>query len=360
MYNNDFIEAFVKGTLGKKRTNSSWKVVDYPDGAQELRYYPTESGMKISDGKGVFIYETLGYRSPDGITIYNAARLAYIGTHMAWGSRTRNWGQCDQQRDIEKAGAIGIPFTIFRDVPITGFKFIHKPIAEQIQVAADTWKDGKKVVIMRPRHFVGAAIFNVGDNNYLFDIDRNELKNGIVNPFVVLLPKPCTTVEEAYDSLIPEEIKQATTPVYRQGEFFFVFVSDESPVITDLTDEEWEILKYKPMRIGFTRQAERMFMDDVEYHENNLTPEQQAFNDAHARYDEVRNKLDSINPASGSIDGGSGSHRADKIIQSEGNIYVSGKISHTRREHGDLILEGWYKVVKNNAVKSITVRGEID
>jgi hypothetical protein len=88
------------------------------------------------------------------------------------------------------------------------------------------WSGGFYIV---DRHFAGATVVQVGDEFFLFDTDREELQHFGFNPFFTHLPRPVTTVDEAYDALMPDEVHEAVNNgvnVIRQGEFFFVPVPD--------------------------------------------------------------------------------------------------------------------------------------
>lgn len=41
-------------------------------------------------------------------------------------------------------------------------------------------------------------------------------------------------------------------------------------------------------------------------------------------------------------------------------LLVSGKVSHSGREHADLNLNGWYKPVVNTSIRSFTITGDVD
>ena len=50
----------------------------------------------------------------------------------------------------------------------------------------------------------------------------------------------------------------------------------------------------------------------------------------------------------------------EKFVKQYINTFVTGKISQSRRQHGDLILDGWYLVVPNTGTMSWTITGDID
>jgi hypothetical protein len=122
------------------------------------------------------------------------------------------------------------------------------------------------------------------------------------------LPEKCSTIEEAYEMLKPDEVKRAEDigeTIYRQGEFFFIpaYSIDGETFIPQGGEEITQI------RIGNSRP--------------NTVSEGYAIN---------------------------------------GKFYVTGKISHTGREHADLFLDifKWYKVVPNTSKANFQLTGDID
>lgn len=178
---------------------------------------------------------------------------------------------------------------------------------------------------LRPRderdsHFIGAMVFKItarsgrgkskSADHFLFDIDRNDLKEGVFNPFLSKLPSPVRTIEEAYDLLKPQEVRDAErflkSPCPRQGEWFFI------PVVGD-----FEVKKVRDSWSGGPpRHAEAVLQSK-----------------------------------------GNRAHYVDKLSE-EG--YVKGKVRHGGHEHPPIKLETWHKPVPNSAIESFTVTGGVD
>lgn len=400
-----FIEAFTEGKLGKKTVEGQWRVQKVDN---QVDYYFTgkESGItklvftghvqrRVGYGwqrETVEEKETVAYRFPDGTVIYNANVLD-VAVRKAWGNARHDQGRSDCQIILDNAGAKPIPFSLFEesgmslDDAIMAFKWVVKPVAESLKrrhsenkyvgtnvEGADAY--GRKTVFfITTEHFAGRAIYAVGEKYFLFDVDRKEQEeNGIFNPFVVELPGPAASFEEAYAMLMPQKVREAIeagVPVQRQGEFFFLKYSDEIPVKIELTDEEKHILRYPPSKMGFflTEKYGRgvhWVHDDRDPIDNPKTPEEIAYNEAATRYRDIRRRVDDAIPEEVNIDarlgtGGTGRHKASVGIRdASGELYVSGTVVHSGREHGDLHLEGWWTVVPNTAVKSVTIQGKID
>ncbi len=155
---------------------------------------------------------------------------------------------------------------------------------------------------IQSRHFTGARLFQCGSKVFLMDIDRVEVENYIFNPFLVEIPDTkVKTVSEAYEALKPESVKQAekeNKKVLRQGEWFLIDAGNVVP-----------LGEIKP---GFLRVG--------------------------------RNRP----------------NRAEKYFSDGEKHFVSGVMSHTGREHKELILESWYLAVPNTSSNSFQISGDID
>ncbi len=362
---SEFMEGYMKNTLGKKTKEGNWGVINWGH-MDVLQYYPSDVPKASED---------VAYRLPGGEVVVNANRLKYVGKSMAWGNEAR-WATEQNQRKIqsflENLGGILLPFTLFSEtgMDIRDFEWVQKPIpggeTVKIKEKENHYFNEFDRYVIRERHFVGAMVFKIGNEFILFDIDRKEIENGIFNAFIVKLPEPVGSVEEAYKSLRPQEVKDATekgVDVQRQGEFFFIKVGDECPVKVMLTDEELRILRHPPSKWGFGLAVNRGWIDDSSEitGKEELTPLEEEYQREAKAYNEVRLKFESITPTGGTISSvASAGHEAESYVLVDGTYYVRGKVKHSRREHGELNLEGWYKVVSNRAVQSFTIRGEID
>lgn len=174
--------------------------------------------------------------------------------------------------------------------------------------------------VIKPRHFIGACLFEMQGKFFLFDIDRNEIQNGIFNPFIVELPGASESIEAAYDSLKPAEVKEAERrglKVLRQGEWFFIPVKGSYEPVKD--DERGGRVLRGELRAGDNRPnyAEKFF----------------------GRVQESQNRWG----------------RNEISVE-----LVSGTVEHSGREHAPINLKGWYKPVPNTSVKSFTLTGDVD
>lgn len=412
----EFIEMFARGVLGKKRKLRNWQVEEVDDqqdlyffnkhsGVTKLTYTGTAGVEKMPRNRG-WSYsrpthtrristETIAYRYPDGSILYNA-NVLWIATRKANGVAIHDHERSNVQIYFDGLGAKPLPFTIFResgtrdDIAALHLKVIMQGSPETVQRKTGRryidaiWrrvteengsttrimeKEGYYEDVIQDEHFIGACIYEIDGTYYLFDYDRKEqAENKIFNPFVVELPGPADDFDEAYALLMPDEVKKAKASgieVQRQGEFFFILHSKESPVKIVLSEEEEKIIRYPPSWAGFMyRRSESMGRDDSKPCEpeegESLTELQKEFNAASERFWEVRNRVDSMIPIQVVI-GGMTHHTASCGVRDEnGVLYVTGTISHTNREHGDLTLLGWWKVVSNTAVRSVTIQGRID
>ena len=166
----------------------------------------------------------IGIRPPgQPLGVFNGSRLLYGTSHAA---------QKRPQIAAEKAGAIPVPFR-----NVVSKKEGAGMDLSKLEILA--WSGSEKMVIppvqrrrewvgdfyVIERHFAGALLMRVGDKYFLFDADREELKNFGFNPFFTQLPGPASSIDEAYKLLMPPEVAEAIKKgkeVKRQGEFFFV------------------------------------------------------------------------------------------------------------------------------------------
>ncbi len=243
----------------------------------------------------------------------NSSRLRYEGTRMAFGNRTRPWGLTPSQRIVEAMGVPQLPFgaLIEAGLKISEITILDKSGPETVKrrdrQVKDVWK-------YRDVHFTGAMLFKTGTATFLFDIDREEIKHGIFNPFIVQLPNFANTIKDAYNSLVPDEVREAMADgvkVLRQGEHFFIRICDTLIYKADTEVNRWS--------------------------DNNEVINVQARLTVQGNRDHVASMF---NRQSG---------------------LVSGFVRHEGREHIDLDLnDGWYRPVSNTAAKSFTIVGDVD
>lgn len=242
----------------------------------------------------------------------NSSTMTVSGTRVAFGHRTRSWGASEPQKVMESMGVPMLPFNAFTQagLKVTQTRIIDQGGAETVRRSTKEDRKGNK--IYENVHFTGASLFQNGDSYFLFDIDRVEIEHGIFNPFIVQLPRAVSSIDEAYDSLIPLAVRTAKAEgktVLRQGEHFFIKVAEADA--------------YK---------ADRGARNDT-------------WNDGFKQ-----GRLS----AQGNRD-----HIASRYNEKSG--LVSGFVEHQGREHLDLDLTmGWWRPIPNTAVKAFTITGDID
>lgn len=319
-------------SINKAKSKPAYKVPR--NVAQDLREAMTAffSGQTLKAGNYVATENALVYRSisvVDGFKqdvlclrliqdsqahyLGNSSRMTVAGTTVAFGQRTRNWGRATEpQQAMEAMGVPMLPFSAFIEagLKVTETRIIDQTGAETVRRIKGEDRKGNK--IMEDAHFTGATLFQNGDAQFLFDIDRLEIGHGIFNPFICQLPRAVKNIAEAYDSLIPLAVRTAKAEgkeVLRQGEHFFIKVADADAYKAD---------------------AARVAAD---------------WNDA---FKEARMS------AQGNRD-----HIASRFNEKSG--LVSGFVRHQGREHLDLDLTmGWWKPVPNTATRAFTISGDID
>lgn len=159
------------------------------------------------------------------LVMMNGGRISYGG-----GSR---WGVSYPQRLAMDSMAMPIPLRLIMDQKPQGLgkkiedvKVVEWTGQEDITVAVDGNRRRYDVHNwLEKRHFAGGAVIAIGDEYFLLDADRQELGYFKLNAFFTKLPGPVKTIKEAYESLIPHEVKGST--FIRQGELFFRPVTDD-------------------------------------------------------------------------------------------------------------------------------------
>jgi len=167
-----------------------------------------------------------------------------------------------------------------------------------------------------------------------------------VGNFVAILEKPCKTIEEAYESMKPDVVKEyekkGLVP-YRQGEWFFIPFNKDPRLIEDIKsiEKEWyidifrkcpicgKVAKWLPYKCyKHTRDAKKE-IDIVEV----------------KRYWLKFPRLEDYS-----------NHCARKVGKYKGLIVALGPIRHMNRDHEILRVEGWYYALKNIVKKAISTR----
>jgi hypothetical protein len=286
----------------------------------------------------------------DGKTIFlgNASILDLIGRTVAYGNENRNRVETDIQRQMRSSGFVMIPFSVFDEagLDLTEFKEIDKGPEKSVVVKEQRhggYPDYKTYTERVTRHFTGASLFSVESKLFLFDIDQREIEHGIFNPFLVeLTDNKITTIKDAYESLKPKAVKDALKRglnVKRQGEWFFI--PSKAPKIRKLSDKEKLLL---------------MVSVSSEWGARGLLPQKEI-----RRLMKGRTKLLNSIARQGQLRAGQNRPNTVQMLKQEGKtIYCKGKVSHSGREHADLILSDWHVAVPNTSTRSFTITGDID
>lgn len=275
----------------------------------------------IDDGKQDFKVKQniIAIHTPNGVTLGNSSTLPLIGRSVSFGNERLNRDLTPVQEYISQSLTM-VPFTVFTQAGLNlmNTKIIDRGIEETLTISVQNGYDDKHKPIMvdESRHFTGATLFQVDDKMFLFDVDRNEIKHKIFNPFLVeLQDTSVNNISGAYESLKPSEVRKAESMgqnVLRQGEWFLIPLTEQFNPIVD-TNEQWNSLE-KGFRTGELR---------------------------------------------------AGNNRPNRVsryaVDSSGSIVaVSGKMEHSGREHKTLTLKQWYKPIPNTSVQSWTISGDID
>jgi len=169
-------------------------------------------------------------------------------------------------------------------------------------------KELVKVIYDKGQHFMGARLFKIKERVFLLDVDRNELEHGIINPFMVeIINKDVSSISEAYESLKPQEVKEAKE-FKRQGEWFFI--PNTNPALDAILTAK---LNQASVKRGELRAG--------------------------------RNRPNLV----------------ESFIEHDGIAFVKGVVTHSGREHKDLDLGStWHKAMPNTSTMSWTITGDLD
>lgn len=240
-------------------------------------------------------------------------------------------------------------YGILEDLPIEETFFHKKPskktcnncemeeiMTDKLSLKKELKCKGHKTLIkknLEKRHFIGAMLIINDKKKFLFDIDRNELKHYRMNPFFCEVNENANTIKEAYESLIPDDVKEAEKKgkkVIRQGEWFFI------PVKDPITKKEW-------IRAENKKDANRIkilekWMGEVKV-----------------------NKGTGVLKRNGRLSAGNNRpNEVKRLLEIKGGKFVTGEVEHMGGEHEPIKLKGWYKPIPNTAVKSFTITGDVD
>lgn len=286
----------------------------------------------------------------DGIQVVlgNSSILPLVGRTIAYGNESLNRSETLIQRKLAVKATM-VPFSVFEQakLDLNKYRVIERGPEETAKKTEDyyDYKEDKIAKKVNKVHFTGASLFEVEGQQFLFDIDRREQQHGIFNPFLVELPRKVKTIAEAYQSLKPKVVMDAEKKglkVLRQGEWFFI--PSKGPKQTKLTEKQklaaiassagsWTIKDLKKsFGAKFVNAAIKMGKQAAESLPRALSLQ-------------------------------AGQNRPNTVetgLKQGDTTYVTGKVSHSGREHADLVLKGWYTAVPNTSTKSFTITGDID
>jgi hypothetical protein len=297
--------------------------------------------------------DLIAIRAENG-TFLNSSMLPLIGRTMAWGNKRDNRAETPIQRYLRSKKLPVIAMNQLRD---NGFDIFSLTVLDQGKEETVTvahppkWNYNTRKEEQVPdevRHFTGAALFearNIKDNQkgqFLFDIDRKEIEHKRFNAFFVQLQKPVRTIEEAYKSLKPKQVIDAEKRklnVKRQGEWFFIPTKfDPEKGVKEFTFED-KLVMCLP-----TWGRDELFTGE-------------EWDGLMKRRETLRNRI------IGEATLRAGQNRPNTVGRGttiNEVTYVKGQVSHTGREHEDLVLEGWHIAVPNTSVQSWQLDGKID
>ena len=367
---NEALDNFLLETPKKKRWGN-FKIIGGKETPREL-IYQTVSTDSYSPEKKETLTDVIATTLPSGKVLGNASILPLIGRTVSYGNECLNRSVTKIQTLMEQRKEFeSIPFSVFKEAKLDLSTYTEldstgeETVTRKVQNPKwRSWGDNKNIpqFIEETVHFMGARLFSVdfstnilGDKKikFLFDIDRKEIDNKIFNPFLVQVPEngtPITSINQAYDCLMPDEVKEAIANgkhVKRQGEWFFI-PTEINPLsdIAELTEEQ---RKEYALALAIKNQGRW---------NNELT--EMLGEDLTEKYKNIGNIPESSVKRMQLKAGKNRPNHAEKGINTGGKSYVKGKVEHSGREHADIVLEGWHIALPNTAIDSFTITGDID
>lgn len=246
------------------------------------------------------------------------------------------------------------------------------------------------------RHFAGTLLYINDKRYYLMDLDRVEIEHKILNIFVVELPYPVKTIQEAYNSLIPEEVsiaKEFDKKVIRSGEFFFIpeeieiNLTEEDLRIKDIIENIW--LKRETVYSGnYLNPYHTQHLSDIlvrlnpdkekelaeyyksDYHYDHINSYKKWLVEKNIDLLTMRQILDTVNklPLPKEIRLADNSPICvDESVRINKTTYARGWVKNHQThvhpaygEHQFIFLDTWHKVIPNRAPSMMKVTGQID
>lgn len=291
----------------------------------------------------------------DPFVLGNSSVLELVGKHTAYGHVMLNRSVTKIQQVMERNPKIRmVPFSVFAELKldIDEVRIVESGSPETVKRRFhDHWDydedyNRTQVFRMSTDHYSGGVLFRVGDTHILVDLDRRELEFGNWNAFAVVLPRPATSIADAYDSLMPDIVRKAIRDgkdVKRIGEWFMI--PCPAPKVPKMSETEKALCLF----------AGHLYGDE----ESSLVA---AFG---AKWVEKAKAMAMkfrgyIAKKTALRAGSNRPNQAELGIQIGKAIYVKGKITHDGRQHEPLILKTWHQAVANAAHKSYQLTGDID
>lgn len=240
-------------------------------------------------------------------------------------------GQSLIQAEVRKAAKYSIPLNVLEsaNLKLNETRVLEQgPESDHRIYGVNKWGQ-RNSSLDQDRHFTGALLLENSGRKFLMDIDREEIKHGIFNAFFVEVERKVKTIAEAYESMKPQEVRDAESKglkVERQGEWFFI-QTDETVTVRKEDVNTW-------------------FDKDVD-------KQVHRFDVSH------------------------GKGRPNRLYRPVGfgdlDKLVCGTVTHTGREHRDLDLGSHaagkngeftvfklWKLVPNATISNFTITGDID
>ena len=203
-------------------------------------------------------------------------------------------------------------------------------------------------------HRLGSAVIEIEGKHYLSSIDTGAKDRG--GYFLVELPENVTSVDEAFDTLFPEDLARDASYV-RQGEFFFEQTNMQTKELSYMEQlYEWGLYDYNKQatlhrKFSTKEHAENGLVTHIKTWGYNENTDGLAVHRFPVR--DMKNLARHFNAGTGNP------HTVSEIRQRDRTIFVRGTIRHP--EHKTINLgKIWHRVFVNRAVRSFSAGGNVD
>jgi hypothetical protein len=307
---------FKKGVFGKhtKLANDGW--------SRSANYYSEHNESRTIEGKHCRAGKLIHYSTTEGLRTFDGKT---IGNLQCWSA---GFAKCSLH-SADYRLPISTLETIYSDGDLFALTVIEESEA------------------------LHATLFKVKDDYLVYGHDLVDHSR-----YLVKIPKSAQSVQEALDSLKPENAR--IEGVQRQGDIFFVPTNIDVGVPDSYTASWYELenalypmREFLAKRFNIPYDSEKDSWYDVEKQVSENLSKLKPHEVYQIELDYAKaNKRKILQKEKRNDRILETNHLAENLKVINGVTYVKGKITHGREQHTKFILESWHIAVKNLAVES--------